>query len=221
MWNRGQSQQSQLVLPTYTSTVQYDYDAALHQLSATNTSLNSNEEGTATVEYLISQDMQWVLNLQSVDNIQQLHELEAYQSELSSAIKQRPTPTRKRSPQMDHRYTIDRQHRQRVEEQRYPSFLYFGSISSSCENNIIRHLSPPLEHPLSKHVCLVEPTLRPTHYFHPGGSNVGVGPTGGSIGMMHQTTYRPDGGYYKYTSDGLRKRGRGSKQRRMKNNINN
>ena len=57
MWNRGQSQQSQLVLPTYTSTVQYDYDAALHQLSATNTSLNSNEEGTATVEYLISQDM--------------------------------------------------------------------------------------------------------------------------------------------------------------------
>ena len=148
-----------------------------------NTSLNSNEEGTATVEYLISQDMQWVLNVQSVDNIQQLRELEAYQSELLSAIKQRSSPTRKRSPQMDHHYTIDRQHRQRVEEQRYPSFLYFGSISSSCENNSIRHLLPPLEPSLSKHVCLVEPTLRPTHYFHPGGSSAGAGPTGGSMGI--------------------------------------
>ena len=63
VWNRGQSQQPQLVLPTHSSSVQYDHDAALDQLTATNTSLNSNEEGASTVEYLISQEMQWVLNV--------------------------------------------------------------------------------------------------------------------------------------------------------------
>ena len=61
------------------------------------------------------------------------------------------------------------------------SFQYFGSISSSCQNNSVRQPLPQLEQPLSKHVCLVEPTLRPTHYYHPGSrSTSGNGTTGGS-----------------------------------------
>ena len=165
----------------FTGRAVYNHEANIDRITAHNTQLNSNDDMANDTELLIHWNMQWVFNARSVDNGTQLRELEAYQQQLQTAINQRPRTTLKRSVDMEHHHSIHRQNRQRAEEQRHPSFQYFGSISSSCQNNSVRQPLPQLEQPLSKHVCLVEPTLRPTHYYHPGSrSTSGNGTTGGS-----------------------------------------